>query len=285
MPNYRIPPRSRHNIANENETTLFKMKTKKFVLAFGFLLVNSAAFISCSKDDNNPNPVSAAKLYTTSLSGRILNESGEGISAASVTAGGKTAITSNDGSFSINEISGNTKMDVSVSCPGFEETSKEISSAQNGFSNVEISMAAKADEHLPATCQLTINGDGFHNKTVQVGTIPTGSIGIFSPDGASTYFSMTSRTGYAIAGVFPKDGLNNSTEKTSMTFIAYGKTYVADSGVKISVSEYGEIGGKIKGTFSGTFKRYDVDMETGRNLEFSVKIINGSFEVTRQANL
>ncbi len=260
------------------------MKTKKFVLAFGFLLVNSAAFISCNKDDNNPNPVSAAKMYTTSLSGRILNEIGEGISAASVTAGGKTIITSNDGSFSINEISGNAKMNVSVSCPGFEETSKEINTVQNEISNIEISMAAKADEHLPATCQLTINGDGFHNKTVQVGTIPTGSIGIFSPDGC-TYFSMTSRTGYAIAGVFPKDASNNSTEKTSMTFIAYGKTYVADSGVKISVSEYGEIGGKIKGTFSGTFKRYDVDMKTGRNLEFSVKIINGSFEVTRQANL
>lgn len=260
------------------------MKTKKFVLAFGFLLVNSAAFISCSKDDNNPNPV-AAKMYSTSLSGRILNESGEGISAASVTAGGKTVITSNDGSFSISEISGNAKLSVSASCPGFEETSKEITMVQNGISNIEISMAAKADDHLPATCQLTINGDGFHNKTVQVGTIPSGSIGIFSPDGASTYFSMTSRTGYAIAGVFPKDASNNSTDKTSMTFIAYGKTYVADSGVKISVNEYGEIGGKIKGTFSGTFKRYDVDMETGKNLEFSVKIINGSFEVTRQANL
>lgn len=202
---------------------------KNSVLAFGFLLVNTAAFVSCSQKDQDINPVNAAQRNSASLSGRVVKEL--------------------------------SKPDVSSSTP------------------VENSISA------PALCQLKVNGDGFRNQTIELGNIPSSSIGIFSADGKSTYFSMSSNSGYSVAGVFPGQAAGISSNKTSMTLIAYGKTYVADSGVEISVKEYGEIGEKIKGSFSGTFKRYDVDMKTGKHLEYNISVKDGNFEVVRQADI
>jgi len=67
--------------------TLYKpcfKKMKKSVLVFGFLLVNTAAFVSCNQEDQNPNPVNAAQRNTVPLSGRIVNEKGEGLAGATV---------------------------------------------------------------------------------------------------------------------------------------------------------------------------------------------------------
>lgn len=278
----------RHNIATENNSTLYTtlfQKMKKSVLVFGFLLVNTAAFVSCNQEDQNPNPVSAAQRNTFPLSGRIVNEKGEGLAGASVSAADRSVISGPDGVFRLDVPADSEKLLFVASAAGYQDGSIEICSDQNHEEGIKIRLATKTDCNSPALCKLNVNGDGFRNKTIELGNIPSSSVGIFSADGNSTYFSMSSKSGYSVAGVFPGHLAGISSTRSSMTLIAYGKTYVADSGVEISVKEYGEVGKKIKGSFSGTFKRYDVDLKTGRHLEYSIQVRDGNFEVIRQSDI
>ena len=254
-------------------------------MVFGFLLVNSAAFVSCNQEDQNPNPISAAKRNTISLSGRVINETGQGLAGACVSAGSKSVISGPGGYFRLELAAPQGNFLCLASAPGFQESNLEICPSDEGKNSLTLKLSAKTDCNSPALCHLQVNGDGFRNKTIELGNIPSGSIGIYSADGNSTYFSMTSNQGYSIAGVFPGKTAGISSNKSSMTLIAYGKTYVADSGVEISVQDYGQVGRKIKGTFTGKFKRYDVDMISGKNLEFSIQVKDGNFEVIRQADI
>ena len=277
----------RHNIATENKTTLHNpnsIKMKKSVLVFGFLLVNAAAFVSCNREEQNPNPVSAAQRNLIPLSGRIVNENGEGISGVLVSACNHSVISGPTGFFRLNVERPESKIMCMASKSGFQDGLLELNPDKNQ-EGLNLILTKKADGNSPAICQLQVNGDGFGHETIEFGNIPSSSIGIFSGDGQNTYFSMSSKNGYSIAGVFPGQAAGVSSKKSSMTFIAYGKTYVADADVEISVKEYGEIGQKIIGTFSGTFKRYDVDLKTGKNLEYIIQVEKGNFEVIRQANI
>ena len=258
---------------------------KKSVLVFGFLLVNTAAFVSCNQEEQNPNPVNAAQRNTLPLSGRIVNEKGEGLAGATVSASDLSVISGPDGVFRLDIPAASEKLLCLASATGYQDGSIEICSDRNSGEIVTIRLAAKTDCNSPALCHLKVNGDGFRNQTIELGNIPSSSVGIFSADGNSTYFSMSSKSGYSVAGVFPGQLAGISSSRSSMTLIAYGKTYVADSGVEISVKEYGEVGKKIKGSFSGTFKRYDVDLKTGRHLEYSIQVKDGSFDVIRQADI
>ncbi len=258
---------------------------KKYVLAFGFLLVNAAAFVSCNQDEQNPNPVSAAKQGSIVLSGRILNENGQGLAGASIIAGGKSFISSTNGIFRIEGISKEDKLSCLVSAPGFQDKLVEICDNKGEIAPLEIKLQTKTDCNTAALCHLDVNGDGFKNETLELGNLPAKSIGIYSADGKSTYFSMSSKNGHSIAGVFPGNMAGITSSKSSMTLVANGKTYVADSGVKITVKEYGGVGKKIKGSFSGIFSRYDVNLKTGKHLEFTLEVRNGSFEVIRSKDL
>ena len=258
---------------------------KKSVLVFGFLLVNSAAFVSCNQEVQNPNPVSAAQRNTFLLSGRVVNEKGEDIPGAAISAADFSVISGPDGIFRLDIPASSQSILCVGSASGYQDGSLEICPANNAGKSVTIRLATKTDCNSPALCHLNISGDGFRNQTIELGNIPSSSIGIFSADGKSTYFSMSSKSGYSVAGVFPGQLAGISSTKSSMTLIAYGKTYVADSGVEISVKEYGAIGKKIKGSFSGTFKRYDVDLKTGKHLEYSIQVKDGNFEVIRQADI
>ena len=127
---------------------------------------------------------------------------------------------------------------------------------------------------------LEASGDGMHG-IVSFGDIATSCIGIFSPDGESTYFSMRSEDGTSIAGVFNGDQTGHYLKGSSMTLVTGGKTYAADDKICIHISAYGNPGGIIRGTFSGTFRRYDVDLKTGKRQVFSLQVHNGAFEVKR----
>ena len=127
---------------------------------------------------------------------------------------------------------------------------------------------------------LEASGDGIRG-IVAFGDIATSCIGIYSPDGESTYFSMRSEDGTSIAGVFNGDQPGHYLKGSSMTLVAGGKTYAADDKICIHISAYGNPGGIIRGTFSGTFRRYDVDLKTGKRQVFSLQVHNGAFEVKR----
>ncbi len=145
--------------------------------------------------------------------------------------------------------------------------------------------AGSAKEITPAISalrpgMLEASGDGMHG-IVSFGDMATSCIGIYSQDGQSTYFCMRSEDGTSVAGVFSGDHTGHYLKGSSMTFVIGGKTYAADDKICIHISEYGNIGGKIRGTFSGSFRRYDVDLKTGKRQVFSVQIHNGAFEVKR----
>ena len=277
---------SRHNIATENKTTLLTLfiAMKKIVLVFGFLLLSGAAFISCSQEDQNPNPVNSPAKGGLVLTGRIVNENGQGLAGASIIAGGMASISTADGFFrmeGLEELSGNCL----VSAPGFADRDFHFCASADKQVNIEIKLQTKADCKKASMGNFEINGDGFHHQSMKIGDRNEASVGIYSQDGNNTYFTMRSADGSSIAGVFPGKIANTGSLRSSMTINLNGKSYVSDSEVKISVTEYGQPGKKIKGFFSGRFRRYDVDLTSGTPLEFSMNIQNGSFDVVRQADI
>jgi hypothetical protein len=133
------------------------------------------------------------------------------------------------------------------------------------------------------TCGLEIFGDGFNGKRISLNE--KNNTATYSPEGGTTYFSMQGSNGILVEGVFSGTKAGNCNSDCAMTLTIAGKTYAADNSVQITVEEYREIGEKIRGTFSGTFKRYDVNPETGQQLEYPVVVSYGRFEVVRNADL
>ena len=132
--------------------------------------------------------------------------------------------------------------------------------------------------------QFDVQGDGFQAKGIRIGNLQELNRGIYSLDGNSSYFSLGSSGDYSIAGVFYGQETGYA-KNASMTFTAGGRTYEADQSVSLKIDEYQEVGGIIRGSFSGIFKRYDVDPLTGKRLEFSIWVKNGQFAVNRQQNI
>ena len=159
-----------------------------------------------------------------------------------------------------------------------------------GSGNTQARQAVSSNypEPIPAKMSqkpgmLEARGDGM-NGLISFGDITSSCIGIYSEDGGTTYFSMRSEDGTSIAGVFNGKSTGHHLKGSSMTLMRNGKTYVADQQICIHISAYGERGEKIRGSFSGTFRRYDVDEKSGKRLEFKVQVLNGHFEVKRLPN-
>lgn len=140
-------------------------------------------------------------------------------------------------------------------------------------------------ETVKETCGMLIHGDGFSGKFISLGSNNDESSGIFSPDGGITYFTMKGEKGMQIDGIFSGNQPGQSQNNCSMTFSSGGKTYVADNSARITLNEYGGAGGKISGSFSGTFKRFDVHPVSGKQLVYPVIISKGKFSVTRKEDL
>jgi len=129
----------------------------------------------------------------------------------------------------------------------------------------------------------TINGDGFNNQNIVINTIfATGfavysvpddfTVGIAAGDNNSLNISFPGNSTGSFS--LPNDNIMFSTSINS-------KQYLSTENLQITVTQYGGVGQKIKGTFSGTAKRFVFNEVTQTVDEFEVTITNGNFEIQR----
>jgi hypothetical protein len=125
----------------------------------------------------------------------------------------------------------------------------------------------------------TINGDGYNNQTFTVTALPVLSYGTYSSvDNSTIIIAGQSDPSLSIGGYFDgtSAGLQNSTDNNIGLGLGINDmSYAADEDLVINVTQYEGVGGSIKGTFSGTFLRYD-----GTNL-ITVTVTNGYFNLIR----
>ena len=115
------------------------MNQKIKLLIFSISVVCMFGITACKKDDNSPEP-SNPSAATTTISGRITDNSGDPISGASIKAGGKTTTSSDNGVFSISGVSAdaNGRVFVTGEKTGFFKGSKGMIAETNGISKLEI---------------------------------------------------------------------------------------------------------------------------------------------------
>jgi hypothetical protein len=129
----------------------------------------------------------------------------------------------------------------------------------------------------------TINGDGFNNQNIVINTIfATGfavysisddlTVGIAAGNSASLNISFPGNSTGSFS--LPNDDIVFSTSIDN-------KQYLSTENLQITVTQYGGVGQKIKGTFSGSAKRSVYNEVTQTVDEFEVTITNGNFEIQR----
>jgi hypothetical protein len=130
----------------------------------------------------------------------------------------------------------------------------------------------------------TINGDLFNNQTITIHAIPLAAFSIYSINNSIT-LGVCGAENYGFSLTFPGKQTgpqsNNDTNSVVATITNNGNSWVADSLLNINVTEYGPVGGRVKGTFSGVFKRFEFNQTTNEIFFYYATVTNGSFEFIR----
>lgn len=107
------------------------------------LLLVIISFSSCKKDDNNPDPtpvVPNTPTNTTLVIGRVVDESGNPVAGASVSAGSISSISNSDGTFVLSGVSGTSRVFVSATKSGYFKGSRGAIAENNGITKIEITL-------------------------------------------------------------------------------------------------------------------------------------------------
>jgi hypothetical protein len=131
-------------------------------------------------------------------------------------------------------------------------------------------------------CNFTINGDGYTNQTFSLSAIPTFASATYFINDSLTIGFITQNNvvmEFAIEGK-STGSWNTQTSNTTVSISINGKQYIFDN-VNLNVTQYGNVGGKISGNFSGTFVRQEIDQNTGQVTTYNVTVTNGNFEFFR----
>lgn len=134
------------------------------------------------------------------------------------------------------------------------------------------------------TSGFTINGDGFNNQVFTINAMPIISYSVYN-----TTDLITTGLAFSTAGitmVFPGNTTGsfviNNTNSDTYVSLTYGENaWIADSVLTINVTQYGPVGGRVKGNFNGIFRRTTVDQVSGEAHFFYSTVTNGHFEYIR----
>lgn len=130
---------------------------------------------------------------------------------------------------------------------------------------------------------LIMNGDGFNNQLVSWSGSPFSSFLIYSPGDSVSIFSSSSSSGIILTGSIPgvpRTGQFSEDDDVSISLtFPDGRLYFPDSLLSVNISQFGSVGQKVSGTFSGRFIR--TDMQGGF---FQAFISSGSFQFIRKPN-
>jgi hypothetical protein len=127
----------------------------------------------------------------------------------------------------------------------------------------------------------TISGDGYNNQNFSFNAIPLTAYAQYAIADSITVGIVAANEG-SISISFPGKTVGNWTanQDVVMSINIDNKSYVG-LGVNLVITEYGNVGSKIKGSFSGNFQRTEYDQTTGQVQTFDVTVSNGNFDITR----
>jgi hypothetical protein len=129
---------------------------------------------------------------------------------------------------------------------------------------------------------MIINGDGFNNQLLTWSGSPAFSFFIYSPVDSGSIFTASSPTGLILTGGlqgFPRTGQFTDNEAYLTVTLPDGRNYFPDSAFVLNITQMGNVGQRVNGTFSGRFAR--ADLQGGL---FQVYINSGSFQFIRRPN-
>ena len=130
-----------------------------------------------------------------------------------------------------------------------------------------------------------INGDGFNNQTISVSSIPLTAFSIYTISDNVTFGIASGDQGNAITIGFTGNSIGNfnvsNNNDVVFTTSIGANSYIMGDNFTVNVTQYGNVGGKVKGTFSGDAKRIFFNEVTQTVEEFPVTITNGVFELQR----
>ena len=129
-----------------------------------------------------------------------------------------------------------------------------------------------------------INGDGFTNQTITISSVPITSFAIYTVSDNTTIGIAAGDQGNSITLSFPGNNIGNFDVTNNDVVFSYtvgSNSYFTDDNFTINVTQYSNVGGKIKGNFSGDAKRVFFNQVTQTVDEFPVTITNGIFELQR----
>ena len=127
-----------------------------------------------------------------------------------------------------------------------------------------------------------INGDGFNNQTITlsgIGLLASATYGV--SDNATVGFVSSTDGVLTIGFDGNSTGSFNSDNDNILASYSTGQLVYGPQTLQLTVTEYGIVGGAVKGTFSGEFIRVEVDPVTSEVTEFPVTISNGLFHFVR----
>ncbi len=130
----------------------------------------------------------------------------------------------------------------------------------------------------------TINGDGFNNQTITINAIPVICYTVYNTTDSTTVGIAMDTYGLSI--LFPGNAtnsfvINNNNSDILATITNNGNSWVADSVLTLNITEYGPVGGRVKGNFNGVFKRVDYNQTSGVVNFYYATVTNGHFEYIR----
>lgn len=184
----------------------------------------------------------------------------------------------------------NASLTVVNSLSGFSETlTVTFPSVAGGITNAgTVDVCENTSPTNPSGNNLLqsfiINGDGFTNQTITISSVPIASFAIYSVSGNATIAIAAGEQGNSISLSFPGNNIGSfdiTNNDIVFSYTAGANTYAMGDNFTINVTQYGNIGGKIKGNFSGDAKRFVYNQVTQTVDEFPVTITNGIFELQR----
>lgn len=155
-------------------------------------------------------------------------------------------------------------------------------SLPNSGQNRDVGTFSVCDGNTTSTVgNFTIDGDGYSNKSIALNAIPLTAYAQYGVSDSMTVGIIAASEG-SLSVSFPYNTTGNWTgnQDVALTISIDSKSYIG-VGVNLAVTQYGNVGSKIKGTFSGTFQRTEYNQTTGQVQTFDANVTNGNFEITR----
>jgi len=127
----------------------------------------------------------------------------------------------------------------------------------------------------------TINGDGYNNQSFSFNAIPLTAYAQYVISDSITIGIVAANEG-SLSISFPgKTAASWIANQDVVISINIGDKMYVGTNINLTISQYGNVGDKIKGTFSGIFQRTEYNQTTGQVQTFDVTISNGNFDITR----